>query len=75
MNNWLLCISYLLYILFWETLIIGGTGYAVFVLGYSGWWFLLAYTLSVSAYPPKKWAKLLQKKKGEHDYATRDCER
>lgn len=48
-------LSYLIYILAYEILIIGGCGYAVFVLGHSGWWFLLAATLSSFSYSPSKW--------------------
>jgi hypothetical protein len=48
-------ITYLIYIIFWELLIFGGTGYAVFVLDHSGWWFLLAALLGGAAYSPKKW--------------------
>ena len=48
-------ISYLIYIIFFETLVLGGTGYAVFVLGHSGWWFALAALFSSAAYPPAKW--------------------
>lgn len=51
-------LSYLVYIVFWETLVLGGTGYAVFVLGASGWWFLLALLASSAAYSPKRWAEL-----------------
>ncbi len=47
--------TYLLYILLYEGLIIGGCGYAVFVLNFSGWWFLLACMLSSAAYSPGKW--------------------
>lgn len=48
-------LTYLIYICFWNVLIIGGTGYAVFVHGHSGFWFLLAMMLSGSAYSPEKW--------------------
>ena len=47
--------TYLIYILLYETLVIGGIGYAVFVLDHSGWWMLLAVILSSAAYPPSKW--------------------
>lgn len=29
----------------WPFFVVGGCGYAVFGLGYSGWWFLLAVML------------------------------
>lgn len=48
-------LTYLIYIIFWETLTLGGTGYAVFLLGFSGWWFLLAVILGGCAYSPLKW--------------------
>ena len=48
-------VTYLIYIIFWETLVLGGCGYAVFALGHSGWWFLLAFFLGCSAYSPAKW--------------------
>lgn len=53
-------LTYLIYVLFWETLVIGGCGYAVFVLDCSGWWFLLALLLSASTYRPENWAKVGQ---------------
>jgi hypothetical protein len=52
-------ITYLFYIVFWEFLCIGGCGYIVFVLGNSGLWFILAFVLSVSAYRPESWNKLI----------------
>jgi hypothetical protein len=48
-------ITYLIYIIVWELLIFGGIGYAVFVLGHSGWWFVMAFFLGASAYSPMKW--------------------
>lgn len=48
-------LTYLIYIILWEGLVLGGTGYAVFVLGHSGWWFVLAVIMSAGAYPPRKW--------------------
>ena len=48
-------LTYLIYIVFWESLVIGGAGYAVFAMGASGWWFLLAALLSGVAYPPNLW--------------------
>lgn len=48
-------ITYLIYILFWEAMIFGGTGYVVFWLGHSGWWFALATVIGGMAYSPLKW--------------------
>lgn len=48
-------VTYLIYVVFWMSFVFGGIGYAVFVLGHSGWWFLLAVFLGVSAYSPLKW--------------------
>lgn len=48
-------ITYLIYILLWEGMLFVGTGYAVFILGFSGWRFALAVFLGYSAYSPKKW--------------------
>ena len=36
----------LLVVLVWWTLVMVGTGYVVFVLGRSGWWFLLALIIA-----------------------------
>ncbi len=48
-------ITYLLYcILVWGICIVG-TGYAVFVLDFSGWWFVLGITLGGCGYSPWKW--------------------
>lgn len=51
MKSW----TYLIYIVFWDGMIFGGTGYAVFWLNHSGWWFLLALLLGWMAYSPLKW--------------------
>jgi hypothetical protein len=48
-------VTYLIYIVFWEGLIFGGTGYVVFWLDRSGWWFLPAIVLGGMAYSPIKW--------------------
>ena len=48
-------ITYLIYITLWEGLIFGGTGYAVFVLERSGWWFALAFFIGACSYSPLKW--------------------
>lgn len=50
--------SYLIYVIAHNTLTIGGCGYAVFVLGHSGWWFLLAAVISGSKFGPEQWSAL-----------------
>lgn len=40
--------AFVVYTILYEALIWGVFGYAVFVLGHSGWWFLLALLLSGS---------------------------
>jgi hypothetical protein len=51
-------LTYLIYIVLWESLTIGGCSYLVFWRGRSGWWFVLAIVLSMSAYSPEKWKTL-----------------
>jgi hypothetical protein len=48
-------ITYLIYIVLFEGLVWCGTGYAVFVLDRSGWWFVLAILIAGAAYPPERW--------------------
>ena len=48
-------ITYLIYIVFWLSLIVGGTGVAVFALGYSGWWWLLSFVLLSTTITPANW--------------------
>jgi hypothetical protein len=48
-------LTYLIYIVLWEGLIFGGTGYAVFILNRSGWWFALAVFVGSMAFSPLKW--------------------
>jgi hypothetical protein len=48
-------VTYLVYIILYQSLVLGGTGYAVFVLGHSEWWFVFAAFLSGAAYSPAKW--------------------
>lgn len=50
--------SYLIYIIAYETLTVGGTAYVVFGLGYSGWWFLLGALFSAGAWRPERWSTL-----------------
>ena len=52
-------ITYLIYIIIWEAMVLGGFGYVVFGLGKSGWWMLLAVLMSASAYKPESWKQLL----------------
>lgn len=56
-----LVITYLIYIIFWETLTIGGCAYIVFKCGKSGWWFVLAVLLSMACLKPHKWQMLFDK--------------
>lgn len=48
-------LTYLIYIVLWEGLIFGGAGYAVFVLGHSGWWMLAAFCIGCMATSPGRW--------------------
>lgn len=58
-NSSLIIVTYLIYIVLYEALVIGGCAYVVFFLGYSGWWFLLALLFSAGAYKPNRWHSLL----------------
>lgn len=51
-------LSYLVYAVLYEGMTIGGTGYAVFVLGHSGWWWLLGTLFSAAIYSPERWSAL-----------------
>lgn len=55
-------ITYLIYIIFYESLVLGGTAYIVFGLGFNEWWWLLAILFSGAAYSPKTWNKLFNTK-------------
>ena len=46
-------LAFLIYILIWDIGILLGTFYAVFILGYSGWWFLLAFALCCLSFTPR----------------------
>jgi hypothetical protein len=48
-------ITYLIYIIFWELLTIGGSAYIVFVLDRSAWWMLLGVFMAGLAYRPQMW--------------------
>lgn len=51
-------ITYLVYILLYEALCIGGCSYLVWWKGISPWWWFLAAAFSIGAYRPESWAKL-----------------
>lgn len=57
-TTFVICSTYLLYVTFHAVLILGGCGYAVFVLGHSGWWFLLAFYMCCCLYKPARWREL-----------------
>jgi hypothetical protein len=48
-------VTYLLYCAILIVVVIGGTGYAVFVLGHSGWWVLAAVAVCGLGWRPAKW--------------------
>jgi hypothetical protein len=52
---WVGWLTYLVYIVFWEALCLGGAAYVVFVLHRSGWWFALALCLSECGIKPERW--------------------
>ncbi len=56
-------ITYLIYIVFWESLIFGGGFYLVLERNWSPWWLVLSLILSLVAYSPSKWRQLVDDKK------------
>lgn len=44
---------FVIYSLLYECLVLGGTGYAVFVLNHNGWWMALAMLASFCQLKPK----------------------
>ena len=48
-------ITYLIYAVAVWVICIGGTGYAVFVLGRSGWWILGGVAVAACGYSPWRW--------------------
>ena len=50
--------TYLIYVMFWESLAWGWTAWAVVVKGYSPWLWLLAILESEAICRPEQWAKL-----------------
>lgn len=51
-------ITYLIYIVLWEALVIGGSAYVIFWLNKSPWWILLGIFLSGCSMSPAKWRQL-----------------
>ena len=58
-NDRFVVITYLIYIIIWEVILLGGFGYVVFGLDKNGWWMLLAVFMSFYAYGPETWRQLL----------------
>jgi hypothetical protein len=54
-------VTYLIYTVFWESLIFGGCGYFVVATGASGWWFLLALLISGAQFSPERWNALFNR--------------
>ncbi|RJO66931.1 MAG: hypothetical protein C4523_10575 [Myxococcales bacterium] len=52
-------VTYLIYCAMILIVLIGGSGYAVFVLGHSGWWILAAFGIACCSYRPGRWAELV----------------
>lgn len=48
-------ITYLLYMAISTIVALGGCGYAVFVLGHSGWWFALGVFYMSATFRPWQW--------------------
>lgn len=46
-------LTFLLYIIIWDGGIIGGTFYATFILGHSGWWWVVAVILTAESFKPR----------------------
>jgi hypothetical protein len=57
-------VTYLIYIIFFLSMTIGGTGYVVFVMGNSPWWFVLGFIFSLGYTRPAEW-EMLTKSKNE----------
>jgi hypothetical protein len=55
-------LSFLIYTILFETLVLGGCGYVVFHLHESGWWFILAVLCSILQIKPEGWSKLWDNK-------------
>lgn len=64
-NDRFVAVTYLIYIIIWETMVLGGFGYIIFWLGHSAWWIIVAIVLSGAAYKPERWQCLVSKCKEE----------
>lgn len=53
-------ITYLIYVLAWPAMMIGGSVYLCGWRGWSGWWVVLGYLYCSGMIGPKKWAKLMR---------------
>lgn len=51
-------LTYLAYSLGMAVILFVGTGYVVFVLGYSPWWFALAIGCAFCCYKPDRWGQI-----------------
>ena len=60
-NDRFVVVTYLIYIVFWQTMIFGGFGYIIFVLGHTAWWAIVAMILWDGAYTPEQWQRLLSR--------------
>ena len=56
-NKKIITITYLIYIAFYQTLVIGGCGYVTFILKYPQWYWALAVIISSMACKPFDWNK------------------
>lgn len=56
-------VTYLIYIIFFLSMTIGGTGYVVFVMGKSPWWFVLSFLFSLGYTRPAEWETLTKSRK------------
>jgi hypothetical protein len=46
-------LTFFVYIVLWDVAILVGTFYATFILGHSGWWWLLAVFLMGTSFKPR----------------------
>jgi hypothetical protein len=60
-------LTYLIYIIFWESLVLGGSIYLYRWQGWSGWWVVLGIFLSLSAYGPWRWRQLFEREDEVYD--------